>query len=137
MRLGSLFFVKTVGILVLDQVFDSAFSLTHDVLRMGAQMAKGDSGFLPFTLQIICVGKKRITTGSGQQILADITIQDGLLADVIVIPGLELFDGQSMNASLGEKIRALLLGGYCTNMKTGAALLPPALLHLFWPKLVF
>ena len=96
-------FMQQVGILVLDQVFDSAFALTHDVLRMGAHMAKTNSGFLPFTLQILCVDKKGVTTGSGQQILADRTIEESSSTDIIVIPGLELLDEQSMSACLAHQ----------------------------------
>ena len=114
--------MKRVAILILDQVFHASFAITHDVLRMGAHLAKTSSGFLPFTLQLVSVGENRVATGSGQQLVADKTIDDVVTVDLVILPGLELLDGQSVNAYLAKKSTRVAVRWLSQQYQRGASI---------------
>ena len=96
--------MKKVAILVFDQVFDSAFSITYDILRTGTFLAKRNEGSSPFEIELLSVEEREITTGSGQRLLANRTIKEASPVDLIVLPGLELFDGPSIQTYVSDKL---------------------------------
>ncbi len=92
-----------LAIVLLDKVFDSAFAITHDVLRLGVEMARKELSVPSYTLELISVGGGSVVTGSEQRIRVNGNLDSANEADLIIFPGLELFDGQSMQMYLSKK----------------------------------
>ena len=100
--------MKQVVFLLFDHVFDSAFSLLHDVLRTGARLAEAQHGGLPFVCQAVSIRGDAVSSGSGQMLAVSGSIRSISRADLIVIPGLELLDSLAVNNFLADKHIPLL-----------------------------
>lgn len=78
--------MRTVVLLAIADVFDSAWSLTHDVLRTAQRIAVDRNGAAPFLVTTASFDGNAVRSGLGQSIPVDRELE-GLEADVLVLPG--------------------------------------------------
>ncbi len=95
--------MKRVAILLLNNVFDSAFTILHDVLRTASRLGAIDNKSTPFSSTVISVNGRPVRSGSGQMLNVAGSLNTISQPDLIVIPGLELLDGVAIETFLAQK----------------------------------
>lgn len=78
--------MRSICILALNQVFDSAFVLTRDVLRVG-QAASREAGVPAVESQVVSVDGGVIRTAGGLQVEPDGDLEAGFDAELVLVPG--------------------------------------------------
>ena len=111
-----------IAIVALDQVFDSAFAISHDVLRLGREMAIRSIDGPSYELRIISPSGRPVRTGSGQRLQVNGSLESASNADLIVFPGLELLDGQSMERYLASMKTQAVVRWLRTRHQTGSCM---------------
>lgn len=83
--------MRTIGILALDRVFDSALIMTRDVLAAGRSASNRDGGARVTSHRMVSVGGRPIRTANDLRIVPDGGLSSADAADLVVVPswGLE------------------------------------------------
>ena len=93
--------MRTICILALNRVFDSALVLTRDVLIAGQLVSVEGGAPSGEAHRLVSVDGRPIRTVSGLRIEVDGDLQDGGEADLIVIPGYGLEGSDGLETMIG------------------------------------
>ena len=92
--------MRRVCILVLPQVFDSALTITRDVLATGRKAATSE-----YRIELATVGGRPVHTAGGLRVSPQGSLSSAEDSELVLVPGFSLSDDQSLEAILGYLTR--------------------------------
>lgn len=93
-----------IAILALEGVFDSSLSVSLDILSTAKRIHQGfHGGSVSVDVKICGSRKTRITTGSGLNIAADMSIDKLTYADFVIVPGLGVNNTHDLECTLSSE----------------------------------
>lgn len=87
--------MRRVCILVLPQVFDSALTITRDVLSAGRSAA-----VTRYRVELTTVGGRPVYTAGGLRVTSQGSLRSAQGAELVLVPGFSLPEGESLEAIL-------------------------------------
>ena len=87
--------MRTVSILALPQVFDSALTITRDVLAAGRRASAKE-----YRVETATVGGRPVTTAGGLRVSPQASLRRAEDAELVLVPGFSLPESESLEAVL-------------------------------------